>query len=61
VSLQDRCTNYAKCTIALELFWTLTKVLLDDKAQVEARFIHLEIVLILTQDGCTVCVERTAC
>jgi hypothetical protein len=38
VSLQDRCTVCAKCTIGLELFWTLTKVLLGDKAQVEARF-----------------------
>ena len=32
---------------------------LGDVAQVEARFGLLEIVLILTQDRCTVCVERT--
>jgi hypothetical protein len=33
--------------------------LLGDKAQVEARFDPLEIVLHLMQDWCTVCVERT--
>ena len=33
--------------------------LLGDEAQVEARWVHLEIVLILTQDRCTVCAERT--
>ena len=32
---------------------------LGDKAQVEARFGFSDIVLILTQDRCTVCVERT--
>ena len=30
-----------------------------DEAQVEARFGLLDIELILTQDRCTVCVERT--
>jgi hypothetical protein len=34
-------------------------VLLGDEAQLEARMIHLQIVLILTQDRCTVCAERT--
>jgi hypothetical protein len=34
-------------------------VLLGDEAQVEARSVHLEIVLILKQDRCTVCSERT--
>jgi hypothetical protein len=33
-------------------------VLQDDEAQVKAHFFHFEIVLTLTQDGCTVCVER---
>ena len=33
--------------------------LLGDEAQVEARLVHLEIVLILTQDRCTVSAERT--
>ena len=31
---------------------------LGDEAQVEARFVRLEIVPMLTQDSCTVCVER---
>jgi hypothetical protein len=34
-------------------------VLLGEEAQVDARSIHLEIVLILTHDRCTVCSERT--
>jgi hypothetical protein len=34
-------------------------VLLGDEPQVDARFGLLEIVLILTQDRCTVCAERT--
>ena len=32
---------------------------LGDEAQVESRFGLSDIVLILTQDRCTVCVERT--
>ena len=34
-------------------------VLLGDEAQVEVVLVYLEIVLILTQDRCTVCAERT--
>ena len=34
-------------------------VLLCDEAQLEAHFGPLEIVLILTQDRCTVCAEHT--
>ena len=34
-------------------------VLLGDEAQVEAILVRLEIVLILAQDRCTVCAERT--
>ena len=34
-------------------------VLVGDEAQEEARFGPLEVVLILTQDRCTVCAERT--
>jgi hypothetical protein len=34
-------------------------VLLGDEAQVEARSVHLEIVLIRTQDRCTVCSKST--
>jgi hypothetical protein len=33
--------------------------LLGDEAQVEAHLVYLEIVLILTRDRCSVCVERT--
>ena len=32
---------------------------LAEEALVEARFVRLEIVLILMQDRCTVCVEHT--
>jgi hypothetical protein len=32
--------------------------LLDDEAQVEARFGPLQVVLTLTQDRCTVCAEH---
>ena len=32
--------------------------LLGDDAQVESLSVYLEIVLILTQDRCTVCAER---
>ena len=34
-------------------------VLLGEEAQVEAHFGCLEVMLILTQDGCTVGAERT--
>jgi hypothetical protein len=34
-------------------------VLQGDEAQVEARSVHLEIVLIRTQDRCTVCSKST--
>jgi len=36
-------------------------VLLGEKAQVELGSIYLEIVLILMQDGCTVCMEHILC
>ena len=36
-------------------------VLLDEEAQVEAWFGLLEIVLILMQDRCSVCMEHTIC
>jgi hypothetical protein len=45
--------------LAQELFWTNQMVLLGDEAQVEPLSVHLGIVLILTQDRCTVCAERT--
>jgi hypothetical protein len=39
--------------------WTHSMVLLGDEAQVESRFSPLEIVLIFTQDRCTLCAEHT--
>jgi hypothetical protein len=44
---------------AKKLFWTHPMELLDEEAQVDARFGQLEIVLILTQDSCTVWAEHT--
>ena len=32
---------------------------LGEEAQMEARFVHLDIELILTQDRCMVCVDRS--
>ena len=34
-------------------------VLLGDVGHVEPRSVRLEMVLVLVQDGCTVCVKRT--
>ena len=36
-------------------------VLLGEEAQVDLGSIYLEIVLILMQDRCTVCMEHTIC
>ena len=44
---------------AWKSFWVQPKVLLRDVGQVETRLDPLEIVLITTQDRCTVCPERT--
>ena len=60
MSVQDKCTVCATCTIAQKSFWTHSMVLLGDEAQVEYLIlVRLDIVLILTQDGCAVCTERT--
>jgi hypothetical protein len=53
VSVQDRCMACAKHIIGSQSFWTHPMVLLRDKAQVEASSVHMEIVLILTQNRCT--------
>ena len=45
--------------LAYKSFWTHRMVPLGDEAQVEARFGLSDMVLILTQDRCTVCAERT--
>jgi hypothetical protein len=55
VSVQDRSTVCAKRIIGSKLFWTHPMVLLGDEAYVEAGSARLGIVLILTQDTCTVC------
>ena len=59
MSVQDGCRDYARCTIGFKSFWTHPMVPLGDEAQVEAHFGLLDILLILTQDRCTVCVECT--
>jgi hypothetical protein len=56
---QDMCTVCAKRTIGSELFWTQSLTLLGDEAQVELILVHLEIVLILTQDSCMVFAKPT--
>ena len=43
---------------AQKSFWTHSMVPLGDEAQVEAHFGLSDLVLILTQDRCTVCVEH---
>jgi hypothetical protein len=48
-----------KVPSAQKSFWTHRMVLLGDEAQWKLDSIRLEIVLILTQDRCMVCAERT--
>jgi hypothetical protein len=38
VSVQDRCTVCAKCTIGSKIVWTHLMVILGDEGEVEARF-----------------------
>ena len=65
VSVQDRCAvvllgdEAPNIPYALKSFWTHPMVLLGDEAQVEACFGLSNMVLILTQDRCTVCAKRT--
>ena len=40
-------------------FWTHAMELLGDVVDVESRSVHLEMVLVLVQDRCMVCAERT--
>jgi hypothetical protein len=40
-------------------FQTHPMVLLGDEGLVELYSVHLKIVLLITQDRCTVCTERT--
>ena len=56
--VQDWCVVYARSK-AHKSFWTNSMVRLVDETQVEARFGLSNIVVILMQDRCTVCGERT--
>ena len=56
MSLQDRCTFCAKRTIGSEIALDAPDGTPRWRDSSE-RSPHLEIVLILTQDSCTVCVE----
>ena len=56
VSVEDRCTVCAKRCIGLDIVFNATMVLLGDEAQWKLLLVRLEIVLILTQDRCAVCV-----
>jgi hypothetical protein len=45
--------------LAQKSLWTQSVVVLGDESQVEARFSHLEIVVILEQDRCMVFTKRS--
>ena len=59
VSMQIGARFVPNLLEAQKLFWTHSMVPLGDEAQVEARFSLSDILLILTQDRSTVCVEHT--
>jgi hypothetical protein len=59
VSVQERCGLCANCTIGSEVILDAPDGTLGDEAQVDARLVCLEILLILMQDRCTICVEGT--
>jgi hypothetical protein len=54
----DACFTL-KVPWAWKLFWAYPVKLFGNVAQMEARSVRLEIVLISTHDRCTVCAERT--
>ena len=56
--VQDWCMVYAR-SLTNKSFWMNSMVRPVDETQVEACFGHSDMVLILTQDRCTVCIERT--
>jgi hypothetical protein len=59
-SVQDRCARFASnLPQAHKSFWTHPMVLCGDEGLVELCSVRLEIVLILTQDRCSVCNECT--
>jgi hypothetical protein len=55
--VQDRCTVCAKLTIGSEIILDGSNVHLGDVAQLALVSVHLEVVLILMQDCCMVCIE----
>ena len=60
VSVKDTTRLTPHVPLAHKSFWTHLAVLLGDEAHVEYLIsVNLEIVLILTQDRCPVCAERT--
>ena len=60
VSVQDRCTVYAKRTIGLENHFGHTKWYFKVmRLKWKLDSVYLEIVLILTQDSCIVCAKHT--
>jgi hypothetical protein len=62
VSVQDRCTVCANCTIDLEIVLDAPDVPPKRRgSNGKLVSVHLETVQILIQDGCTVSAERTVC
>ena len=59
MSVQDRCTVCAKCTIGSEIVLNIMMVLLRDEAQVDACIVLFGDSAKLEQDRCMVCAERT--
>jgi hypothetical protein len=57
--VQDRCMVCAEVPQPQKSFWMHPMVLLGERLKWKLVSIRLEIVLILTQDRCTICVERT--
>jgi hypothetical protein len=57
--VQDRCSVCVKRTIGSLMVLGAPMVLLGDEGLVELCLVRLEIVLVLTQDRCTVYIEHT--
>jgi hypothetical protein len=58
VSVQDRCTVCAECTIGSVIILDAPIVLLGERLKWKLVSVRLEIVLIMTQDKCTVYAEH---
>ena len=59
VSVQDRCTVWAKRTIGLDIVFNAPMALLVTRLKWKLVSVRVEIVLILMQDSCAVCDKRT--